>query len=94
MLTVRLLPPANNRVMMTVNGRTYVGVTGTPQDVPFADAGVLQANGWGFLVANSGPTSQRPSPAAAAMFYFDTDIAQMIIADGATWRSPVDGSAV
>ena len=89
-----MLPPAvvQNQTKM-VNGRTYSGTPGTVQDVDDFDAGVLGANGW-IQVCPSGPTSARPTGALVASRFFDTTINLEIIYDGATWRSPVDGSSV
>jgi len=43
--TITLLPNPNH-LSITVNGRTYTGVAGTPQAVPDFDANMLMANGW------------------------------------------------
>lgn len=101
----RMLPPTTVAYQTrTVNGRTYSGTPGQVLDVPSFDADVLAANGWSF-VAQSGPTSARPTPSLSPIGpegsqigpsakYFDTTINQLIVSDGATWRSAVDGSAL
>lgn len=101
----RMLPPITVAYQTrTVNGRTYSGTPGQVLDVPSFDADVLAANGWAF-VAQSGPTSARPKPslgpigpegaqAGPGMKYLDTTLGVLIVSDGVTWRSAVDGSAV
>lgn len=97
-------PPQTGRQTMTVNGRSYTCQVGNVIDVLNFDAGVLEANGWTFI-AQSGPTSARPTPsrssigpegsqAGAGAKFYDTTLGALIVCDGATWRSPVDGSEV
>ena len=100
MTTYRMLPPTDPKFQtMTANGRPYVGVPGAALDVPDFDADVLGANGW-VKVAPSGPTSARPVGSAgfyqalAGKHYYDTTLAALIVFDGQTWRSPVNGSSV
>ena len=105
MTTHRLLPPTTvSKQTMTANGRSYSGTPGSAQDVVNFDAGVLEANGWVF-VALSGPTLARPTPsispigaegvqAGPGLKDFDTTLDALIVCDGASWRSPIDGSAV
>ena len=84
-----------------VNGRSYVGSPGTPQDILDTDADHLGANGW-TVVAPSGPTASRPTTrttsapyvAGVGFEYYDTTLNALIVHDGLVWRSPVDGSAV
>ena len=99
-MNIRMLPPAAvQKQTMTINGRAYTAAAGSFLDVADFDAGGLNANGW-ISVAPSGPTSARltgalgPYAAAPGVRYFDTTINALIIYDGATWRSPVDGSSV
>lgn len=84
----RLMPPASGPLQVcTINGRTYTGVAGTPQDVPDADKQGLVGNGW-LLMAVSGTTAQRPAQPAypAILAYIDTTLGKPIWYDGATWR--------
>ena len=101
----RLMPPTvTGWQTMAANGRTYTCAIGSVLDVPNFDANVLEANGWSF-VAISGTSSDRPAPstnpigpegaqAGPGTKYFDTTLDELIVCDGVTWRSPVDGSAV
>ena len=92
--THRLLPPlAVAQQTLVVNGRTYTAQPGTAVDVPDFDAGVLEANGWIF-VAKSGPTTARPTPTNAGEEFYDISLDALIMTDGVTWRSPVDGTSV
>lgn len=87
--TRRLIPPAISSII-TVSGRSYDPSLGA-QDIPDFDARTLEANGWSF-VANSGPSSQRPTSAVApspllpGVKFFDTTLDSLICWDGATWR--------
>jgi hypothetical protein len=102
----RLLPPvAVNQQTRIVNGRSYGPLQpGTVIDVPSFDSEILQANGWA-LVAQVGPTSARPTPslnpvgpegsqAGPGAKYHDSTIGALIVTDGVTWRSAVNGDAV
>ena len=100
MPNVRMLPPTGvGNQVRTVNGRSFTGIPGQVFDVADGDAGPLSANGW-VWVAYSGPTAGRPTAANGPFAatpgarYFDTDLAALIVFDGATWRSPITGSAV
>ena len=104
MITHRLLPPINvAQQSMVVNDRSYTGQPGMAVDVQVIDSIHLEANGW-IYIARSGPTSDRPKPKADGTIdvassgpgdrYFDTTIGALIVCDGQTWRSPVDGSEV
>lgn len=101
-MNVRMLPPVSAVAQtITVNGRTYSATPGSAVDVPDFDAGMLAANGW-VRIAPSGPTSARPTTstlsapyiAGAGFHFYDTTLAQLIVFDGQTWRSPANGSAV
>ncbi len=106
MPTHRLLPPvtASNQTKV-VNNRSYTAQPGSAIDVVSWDADMLSANGWIF-VAMSGPTSARPTPTLSGAIgpegtqagpgtkFYDTTLGALIVCDGVTWRSPVDGSAV
>jgi hypothetical protein len=102
MATFRMLPPINvTQQTITANGRLYSGAPGTAQDVPDMDAGVLAANGW-VKVSISGPTSARPSTnpnvsapytAARGVIFYDTTLSEVVIFEGATWRTPAGASA-
>lgn len=99
-MTMRMLPPVDVAYRRReVNGRTYSAAPGTVIDVPDHDGLMLSANDW-ILVARVGTTAQRPtgtadpnSPTPGTQFY-DTTLGALIVFDGATWRSPVDGAAV
>jgi hypothetical protein len=94
-MTMRLLPPATGNATHTVCGRTYVGVPGTPQDVPDFDAPVLQANGWQILaLGGSGATAARPVNPLKGTTYTDTTVGSEIVWDGKAWRHKVTGAAV
>ncbi len=51
-------------------------------------------------IARSGTTTQRPTnsdsggPLPAGFMYFDTAVADLIIFDGVSWRSPITGAIV
>lgn len=95
MATVRMLPPATGNATHIVNGRTYVGVVGTPQDVPDFDAPTLQANGWQITDPHgSGTTSTRPASPFKGMRFTDTTLGVSICWDGKTWRNPITGASV
>jgi hypothetical protein len=100
MANVRMLPPIQAGAQArSVNGRSYAGAPGSAQDVPEQDAGHLEANGW-IRVAYSGPTIARPTSMLGVNaiqrggWFFDTTLNAMIVHDGATWRSPINGAAV
>ena len=101
MPTVRVQPPGVGSTTSVVNGRTYVGVAGTPQDVPDFDAAALESNNWIRTPGTSGTTAQRPTPTVnktvgtnpAALTYWDTTISKQIHWDGKTWRDST-GAAV
>lgn len=93
----RMLPPVDIRYqVLTVNGRTYTGSSGTIVDVVGFDADMLSANGW-IYVCSSGDTSERPTGtlgiynANAGSKYFDTTLDKLIVSDGANWRDPATG---
>lgn len=102
-LNFRMLPPpAVGQQTQTINGRRYSATPGNAVDVPDFDGPTLAANGW-VVCAPSGTTAQRPTTsanisgpyiAAPGFQFYDTSISKLIFWDGATWRSPVDGSAV
>ena len=95
MSPVRMLPPATGNATHVVCGRTYVGVVGTPRDVPDFDAPVLQANGWQIADPHgSGATSTRPANPAKNTRFTDTTLGVSILFDGKVWRNPVTGAAV
>lgn len=94
-MTMRLLPPATGNATHAVCGRTYVGVVGTPQDVPDFDAPVLQANGWQIVDPHgSGVTATRPVNPKKDMRFTDTTLGVSILFDGKVWRNPVTGASV
>lgn len=100
MTTYRMLPATDLKYQtLTINGRQYTGTPGSAVDVPDFDADGLGSNGW-VKVAPSGPTSARPVGSAgfyqalAGKHYYDMTLNALIVFDGTTWRSPVDGSAV
>lgn len=95
MPTVRLLPPSTGNATHTVNGRTYVGVVGTPQDVPDFDSPVLAANGWQVVEPHgSGVTAGRPSKPTKGMRFADTTVGASIVFDGKNWRHTITGAIV
>jgi hypothetical protein len=99
-----LLPPTNLAFQTcTVNARKYSAAVGVAVTAPNFDSEKLQANGWIF-VAQSGPTSTRPTPslnpigpegteAGPGARYWDTTLSEIIFCDGQTWRNPA-GTAV
>jgi hypothetical protein len=100
--TVRMLGPKVAYVA-NINGRTYSGAPGGVYDIQDGDAATLAANGW-VRVAISGPTTARPSTSQAQApggysaqqnaLFFDTTLDELIVYDGATWRSPATGASV
>lgn len=95
MATVRVLPPATGNATHSVCGRSYVGVVGTPQDVPDFDAPVLLANGWQLAEPHgSGATAARPANPTKNMRFVDTTLGISILWDGKNWRNPCTGAIV
>jgi hypothetical protein len=101
-MLIRMLPPvAVAPQKKSINGRSYSGAPGSAVDIPDFDADILAAEGW-IRVAPSGPTSARPTPLTSSAPYiagpgsrfYDTTLGALIVFDGVTWRSPVNGSAV
>jgi hypothetical protein len=99
MTTHRMLPPSNvQQRTQIINGRTYVGVTGTAYDIADFDAAGLSANGW-IDCGVSGPTSARPSSAVAPnpLFvgceFIDTTVNAVLRFDGASWRNVITGAS-
>jgi hypothetical protein len=80
---------------VVVNGRKYSAVAGSAIDVPDFDAVTLGANGF-VRVAVSGPTSARTTGFGLGVGtqFFDTTLNELIVFNGATWRSPVTGASV
>ena len=80
---------------ITVNGRRYVPVPGTPQTVPDQDASILCANGWfygsGAVGAATGTTAQRPIAPTIGQNFNDTTVGAMIFWDGIAWRHHLSG---
>jgi hypothetical protein len=99
MTTIRMISPARGTQVLntgTPSPRIYDGRTaGVVVDVPINDSQYLGANGW-INIGPSGPTSARPVDQLVGVrsAFLDTTIGQLIIFDGATWRSAVTGSAV
>jgi hypothetical protein len=99
-MTTRVLPAPRCTTPILAFGRNYIGVLGTPQDVPDQDAAVLGAAGW-LILGLVGTTAQRPlnpltTPAQPFLNqdYYDTTIAVWITWDGANWRNMITGAAV
>ena len=91
-MTIRLHPPAAGSTK-TINGRTYIGVAGTPQDIVFDDdARILMANGWTKLGEQSAVTTSRPTRPWVGMPFFDQTLGYLIHWDGAAWRGPTGTS--
>lgn len=85
-------PSSGPQQTCIVNGRTYTGVPGTPQDVPDFDMPGLRANGWTNLGV-VGTTAQRPVVLPPGVKHFvDTTINKIIYWDGATWRDMLGAS--
>jgi hypothetical protein len=87
---------------MQANGRTYVPVVGTPQDLSDSDAEVLAANNW-LRLGLIGTTAQRPGinawnvgayAAQRGSVYLDTTLGKVIVFDGVSWRDAFSGTAV
>ena len=95
MTTLRLLPPATGNATHVANGRTYVGVVGTPQDIPDFDVPTLQANGWQVVEPHgSGTTASRPANPTKGMRFADTTVGASIVFDGKNWRHTITGATV
>lgn len=97
-ITVLLHPPVNPAYRaLTVNGRSYVGAPGTPQNIMSADAHVLLANGWLHAFSTktcpSGLTTDRPAAPTAGDKFHDTTVGALLIWDGATWRNTITGAS-
>jgi hypothetical protein len=95
MSTIRMLCPPSGNTIHKVNGRTYTGVLGTPQDVLEVDADQLQANGWTPFAGGgySGTTAQRPtSGLTKGVEYADTTLGYSVVYDGASWRNMAGAS--
>jgi hypothetical protein len=103
MLYRMLCPPTGNTTAV-VNGRTYVGVVGTPVDVPDFDGKLLEANGWEKAAElGSGTTAQRlaqtllPMGQGAPMGgdeFYDSTLGMVVMYDGKNWRRPDTGAIV
>lgn len=92
--TVQMHAPASGATT-TVNGRKYVGVAGTPQNVPDFDATALEANGWIITApGGTGTTAQRPAAPAVGLQYHDTTVAAIVKWDGKAWRNVLTGASV
>lgn len=93
MANIRMLCP-NPALTTKVNGRTYTGVLGTPQDVPDFDAALLQANGWiPFDGGGVGTTAQRPTTGLyKGLEYSDTTLGYSVTWDGTNWRNMAGAS--
>lgn len=95
MANLRLLPPATGNATHVANGRTYVGVVGTPQDVPDFDAVILQANGWQIVEpGGSGATGARPTNPTKGTRFSDATVGGSIVFDGKNWRHTFTGAIV
>ena len=93
-MTIRVMPPAAGQTR-TIFGRTYVGVAGTPLDVPDADAQVLCANGWTMSAKQgTGTTAQRPASPNKGDEFIDTTVGAHIKFDGSVWRNSTTHAAV
>jgi hypothetical protein len=101
MLMKRLLPPLNVAMQtQSPNGRRYSAAPGTVLDVFPPDADMLAANGWTH-VSLVGSTADRPkgtgglnlNDARPGVHFYDTDIAAMLVFDGANWRNVATGDA-
>lgn len=93
-MTTRLMPPANGETR-TIFGRTYVGVAGTPLDVPDSDAQVLAANGWTVSAKQGvGATAARPVNPNRGDEFADTTVGATIKWDGKVWRHSVTHATV
>ena len=86
-------PPSAVRTV--VNGGVYSAAAGSAIDVPDFDAVTLGANGF-VRVAVSGPTGARTAGFGLGVGtqFFDTTLNELIVFDGATWRSPATGASV
>ena len=93
-MTIRVMPPAIGETR-TILGRTYVGVPGTPVDVPDADAFVLAANGWTMSAKGGvGATAARPVNPDKGTEFIDTTVGAHIKFDGKVWRNSTTHAAV
>lgn len=93
-MTIRMMPPAAGQTK-TIFGRTYVGVAGTPIDVPDADAFTLASNGWLISAGQGvGTTAQRPTNPNKGDKYVDTTVAAHITFDGSVWRNSTTHASV
>ncbi len=99
-MTTRVFPAPRCTSPILANGRNYIGVLGTMQDVPDQDAAVLGAAGW-LILGLVGITAQRPlnpllTPAQPYQNqdYYDTTLGAWIVFDGANWRNMITGAAV
>jgi hypothetical protein len=100
-MTTRVLPPiaTGGSQVITVAGTQYAATPGQTVDVPDYAAATLVSAGW-LQVGTVGPSTARPTSPRPGAFHFDltmlpsTALLGLVVWDGATWRSPVDGSAV
>jgi hypothetical protein len=90
--------PSTSARTITVNGRIYTAVAGTPVTAPDHDAAVLSANGWinaaGTGASGSGTTAQRPTSPKKGDTYHDTTLGYVIFHDGGAWRHQSTGALV
>ena len=81
---------------MIVQGRTYDGRKGDPQEVPHSDARVLCANGWLWL-GTLGSAADRPKRPVLGDRRFEGDpgasmaARREVIFDGIAWRDVSTG---
>jgi hypothetical protein len=77
---------------VTLGGRKYVPVQGTPVSVPDYDATALEANGW-VRVGETGTTAQRPTTGLfVGRRWTDSTVGGDVVWDGKNWRHHVTGS--
>lgn len=94
MANVMMHAPGNGNGKLTVNGRAYNGVAGTPIPVPDFDAAVLEANGW-VRCDETGTTAQRPTTGLFVGRKFnDTTVGAQVFWDGKAWRHATTGTGV
>lgn len=112
MALYRMLPPPPtnlfgqpSNMITTVNGRTYIGVANTPQDVPDFDGKLLESSCSWQKVADigTGTTAQRQAQSLlpkgqgapnAGDEFMDETLNMIVVFDGVNWHRPDTGAIV
>jgi len=99
-MSQNMLPSSTAQKTITINGRAYTAVAGTPVVMPDQDAAIASANGWinsgGAQSVGSGTTAQRPKTGLfPGVTYHDSTLGYIVVWDGSgSWRHQTTGAVV